>query len=215
MRRAFQTTTILAGLTGLLIGCTTTPSEFYMLDPLEPVDPRALERIEGPSLGVGPIRFPDYLDRPQIVTRPAPNRVELNEFQRWAGSLQGNFQRVMARNLAALLRSENVAEYPWDEPFDPDYRLLVDVYRFDGDLGGEVRLEARWSLTGRDRLRVLRGGQASIREPVRGKDYHSLIRAESMALAALSQQVAAAFTELGRNQAPAGTEASSPPRRMR
>jgi uncharacterized lipoprotein YmbA len=198
MKRAFSNTAVLAGLAWVLAGCTTIPSEFYMLDSLEPPSTSTPQSSDELSLGVGPIKFPDYLDRPQIVTRPDPNRVELNEFRRWAGSLQGNFRQVLARNLGALLGSRNVAEYPWDDPFDPDYRLVMDLYRFDGKLGGEVSLEARWSLTGRDRTRLLRGGQTSLREPVVGEDYQALVEAESRALEALSREIAAALAEVSR-----------------
>jgi len=198
MKRAFTRTALVAGLAWVLTGCTSIPSEFYLLDSLAPAGASEPQREGGLSLGVGPIKFPDYLDRPQIVTRPDPNRVELNEFRRWAGSLQGNFQRVLARNLGTLLNSRNVAEYPWDDPFDPDYRLVMDVYRLDGNLGGEVWLEARWSLTGRDRTRLLRSGQTSIREPVVGEDYQALVQAESRALEALSREVATAVTEVSR-----------------
>jgi len=198
MKRGFSNIALISGLAWVLTSCTTVPSQFYMLDALDPPSESAALSSEGLYLGVGPIKLPDYLDRPQIVTRPDPNRVDMNEFRRWAGSLQGNFQRVLARNLGILLGSRNVAEYPWDDPFDPDYRLVIDVYRFDGNLGGEVWLEARWSLTGRDRIRLLRGGQTSIREPVVGEDYHSLVAAESKALEALSREIAAALTELSR-----------------
>lgn len=198
MKRALSKTGLLIGLAWVLGGCATVPSEFYMLQGLEPSRASASQGHDGMHLGVGPIKFPDYLDRPQIVTRADPTRVELNEFRRWAGSLQGNFQRVLARNLGALLNSENVAEYPWDDPFDPDYRLVMEVYRFDGSLGGQVWLEARWSLTGRDRARLLRSGQSSIREPVIGTDYQTLVQAQSRALEALSREIAAALAQLSR-----------------
>ena len=198
MKRAFSNLAVLAGLAWVLVGCTTVPSEFYMLDTLDPPAAAAPQSNDGLSLGGGPCKVPDDLDRPQRVTRPDPTRVQLNEFSRWAGSLQGNFQRVLARNLGVLLSSRNVAEYPWDDPFDPDYRLVMDVYRFDGSLGGEVWLEVRWSLTGRDRTRLLRGAQSSIREPVVGEDYQALVKAESKALEVLSREIAAALTELSR-----------------
>jgi len=32
------------------------------------------------AIGVGPVEFPKFLDRPQIVTRKSQHRVEVSEF---------------------------------------------------------------------------------------------------------------------------------------
>jgi len=50
---------------------------------------------EGAVLALGPVRLPEYLDRPQIATRSEGNEVRLHETERWAGSLQEDVSRVM------------------------------------------------------------------------------------------------------------------------
>jgi uncharacterized lipoprotein YmbA len=71
-------------------GCASTkPARFYTLSPLDGTGERsgtvpAEQRI---AVAVGPIAIPDYLDRPQILTRSGPRELELSEFERWAGSL--------------------------------------------------------------------------------------------------------------------------------
>jgi hypothetical protein len=66
----------------------------------------------GSSLGIGPIRFPGYLDRQEMVTRTAPNRIDLSENDRWAEPLEANFARTLSQNLSSLLQTERLMFYP-------------------------------------------------------------------------------------------------------
>ena len=94
----------------LLILCTagcanSPPSDFFILTPVAggAASAAAAPGIEPLSLGVGPVKIPEYLNRAQIVTRPGPNRLDVNEFNRWGGSLAPNISSVIAQNLAVLL----------------------------------------------------------------------------------------------------------------
>jgi len=62
---------------------------------------------------VGPVELPEYLDRPQIMTCESRNELQFAEFDRWAGSLEKAFSRVLAVNLSILLSTDRVAVYPW------------------------------------------------------------------------------------------------------
>ncbi len=97
-------------------------------------------------LGVGPVEIPSYLDRPQIVTRPAPAVADLAEFDRWAEPLREALPRVLAENLSMLLGTDNVHLYPWKRSIPVDVQVMVQVIRFEGNCGGGVDLIARWSL---------------------------------------------------------------------
>jgi uncharacterized lipoprotein YmbA len=186
----------------LAAGCATTPpSEFYTLSPMPdassasiPGDASAL------SLGVGPVLLPDYLDAPQLVTRPTPNRLEMAEFHRWGGSLAGSVAPVLTQNLSLLLGTEDVVIYPWDDPVDPDYRVRLEMLRFDGTLGGTVELDTRWEVVGRHpadryRLKLLGAGRAVLSEPVGGDTYEDLVAAQSRALGSLSRELASRVRE--------------------
>ena len=119
-------------------GCgTTQSSKFYMLESMSGA--RSLERVgvldPALSVGLGPVTLPDYLDRPQIVTRTNQNMVQLAEFDRWAGPLSSSVSRILAEELTFLLNTDSVVQYPWPASFDVTYQVLVDCYRFDGILG--------------------------------------------------------------------------------
>jgi len=50
----------------------------------------AADAIGDATIGLGPIRLPELLDRPQIVIRTGSNRLQLAEDRRWAESLAEN-----------------------------------------------------------------------------------------------------------------------------
>lgn len=181
---------VLAALCGIA-GCTTglggrtPPSRFYLLAPLAaPTDQGG-----GPSLGIGPIRLADYLDRPQIVTRSDRFRIELGEFDRWAEPLDAAVSRVLAADLAALLGSDRVRRYPWRDPRNVEVQVEVDVLRFDGPVAGPVELVAHWRVERSDRS-VER--TAHLVEPLEGQGYEAFAAGMSRALLALSREIAAA-----------------------
>ena len=56
---------------------------------------------------VASVRLPQYLERPQIVTRSGDNRLQLAEFDQWGGNLYQDMTRVLAQNLARLDRGDH------------------------------------------------------------------------------------------------------------
>ncbi|MBW2217673.1 MAG: membrane integrity-associated transporter subunit PqiC, partial [Deltaproteobacteria bacterium] len=127
----------------LLTGCASTePSRFYTLTPIPGPDAEVLSETvaQDVSVGVGPINIPDYLDRQQIVTSSNQNEIKMSEFDRWAGSLEDSFARVLSENLSVLLSTDRVFLFPWRGIITVDYHIGVDVIQFDGELGGNASL---------------------------------------------------------------------------
>lgn len=135
----------IVGLVVLLAGgCASTPnSAFYGLS--VGASPQVAQRPEL-ALGIGPVDLPRYLERPQIVSRGEGNRLTVDEFNRWGGSLEEEISRVLVGRLGRGLRSERVYGYPSRVVSDTDYRVALDIRRFDGALAGEVVLDVAWSL---------------------------------------------------------------------
>ena len=187
-------------------GCANTkPSRFYTLSPLATSESEAQGSAEGPGLaiGVGPVKLPEHLDRPQIVTRTSRNELRLAEFDRWAGPLQDDFSRVLAENLSILLSTGRVSLYPWRRSVPIDYQVVVDVNRFDGELGGNMWLIARWSVFGGRDKEVLSMRKSRIIEPSGAQGYRAMAAAQSRALANLSREIAKVIetiSQRGRNQ---------------
>lgn len=181
----------------LLTSCGGSPvTRFYVLSNL-PLSPQSANNISRDiAVGVGPMELPDYLDRPQIVTRTGQNELNLAEFDKWGESLKDNANQVLAENLAVLLPSKKIHTYPWQRSTPIDYQVAVKINRFDHTEGGETVLHTRWTLLGADGKELL-ARETRYTERPDGKSYANTVAAMNRALAQFSRDVAHAI----RNQA--------------
>ena len=189
----------------IVSGCATTrPSNFYTLQPIRnPADAGAQNQRQGLlRIVVGPIRFPDYLDRPQIVTRMGPNELKIDEFNRWAGDLRENFTRVLAENLSMLLGSDRVSAYPWQGSEKIDYQVTANVLQFDGKMGADAVLKVQWTIYGKDDRKILISRSASLRSKAEGAGYSAVVVAENQLLTDLSREIASTFRTLAKADRP-------------
>ena len=175
-------------------GCgSSRPAKFYILSPVKapPVASKQATVSEPTvTVGIGPVEIPDYVDRPQIVTRTAQNGLDVAQFDRWGGGLKPDVARVLVENLSALLPADQVAVVPWKRGVSLQHRVAVDVTRFDATPGESVWLKAQWTIFGQDGKTVGMARESNIREPVAGRDYATLVAAMSKALGSLSQDMA-------------------------
>ncbi len=197
-RRLFQIwiVLILGVLLVILFGCaSSSPSRFYLINPMDVNNPEMKPSADDrcPSIGVGPIRIPDYLDRPQIVTQGAAGEIALAEFDRWGEPVKYNLIRVFAKNLSILLCTHTVAFFPWRGEIPIDYRIEMEILHLNGSLGGNVTLEAWWMILSGDGKRMLVSKKSKFIEPTAGQNYQALVSAQSRNLEALSRDIAAAI----------------------
>ena len=169
-------------------GCATTPPPtFYQLEEPASTQLSGLER--GIAIGVGPVNLPAYLDRPQIVIRDTAHKLELSEFNQWAEPLKNSIMRVIGVNLSNMLETTRVFKVPRrDRTIPIEFRIAIDIARFDGKLGGDALLVARWTLYGRNEKALLTK-VSIISEPSGGEGYDNLIAAQNLALQKLSQEI--------------------------
>jgi uncharacterized protein len=180
----------------LLSACTAaTPTRFFTLSSLLAAPGEAASDTSPElSVGVGPVTLPEYLNRPQLVTRDGSNRVAISDFDNWIEPLQGMFARTFAENLSLLLATDAVLTVPQRRPFRPDYQVGVDVTRFDADTSGNAVLDARWWLLDARGDQVLHSARTTLVEQAAGGDRAGAVQALSQALGRLSREVAAAIT---------------------
>ncbi len=121
-------------------------TRYFILAPLAKADEQsAASNSRQPlTIGVGPIDFPDYLRRTQVVTRTDDNQIKLSPESRWAEPLDKNFERTLSENLSALLQTQRIDKYPWSNRNQVNYQLTVYVVRFETDSSGQAQLVARW-----------------------------------------------------------------------
>jgi uncharacterized protein len=185
-----------AAFAGLLLGScapASAPMEYYVLSPTTPIAAAPSAANREFTLGVGPIRLPEYLDRPQIVTRRSPHELQLASGHRWAESLQENISGVLAENLSLLLAPGRVLNYPWGPSARVDYQVAAEFARFEATPDHAVRLVARWTLTPRSTTAPVIAHRSDLSVPISGAGYGAIVAAQSEALAQLSRQIAAAL----------------------
>lgn len=183
----------------VLVSCASSgASRFYQLQPLVQGASGQQPAAAGQSIvvGVGPVSIPDYLDRPQIVTRTVGNELRLAESHRWAESLQDNVTRVITENLSHLLPADYVIALPWAGASRLKYQVTVKVVQFDGTAAGRVHLRADWSILDGTSGKVLLMRKSNIRVTAASPGYEPLVAAESQAIAEFSRQIATAFKTL-------------------
>ena len=127
------------------------PSKFFLLAPAggvagNSIAPAGLSPSSSPTIGLGPIKLPEYLDRDEVVTRVGPNRLELSDKDRWAEPLNDNFRQVLAQDLTRALGTHSIVFFPWVGTTHIDYQVRIDVYRFETDPNANAQLVAHWQV---------------------------------------------------------------------
>lgn len=194
--------TAILGVTFLISGScalrSSTTTKFYILSPL--VSP-AIEKQDEKgnkckTIGVGPLRLPAYLDRPQIVTRVNPNELKLAEFDNWAEPLKDNVTRVLVENISRLLFTESVVIFPWKKSSHIDYKIDIEVVWMDGKLGEKAILVTQWTIVDASGKSVLLTKKSQYTESVTETTYSALAAAYSRLIANFSHDVAEAIKSL-------------------
>jgi uncharacterized protein len=169
-------------------GCASAPVRFYSLD--STATPDGAAPVNYPIM-VGPVSVPAAVDRPEFVVQSAPNRVDVDEFNRWDAPLNDAVAQVVAGDLVKLLGTPNVAAAPMAN-FEPAYRVTIDVQRFDSVPRQSALVEAVWTVH-RTAGGETRSGRTIASEPVQGSGFDALAAAHSRALAKMSVDIAAAI----------------------
>ncbi len=172
----------------IVAGCSTAPSRFYSLASTSTADGTPPTTA---AVMVGPVTIPAAVDQPEFVMQVAPNRVEVNEFNRWVSPLSDSIARAVAGDLVVLLGTPEVANSQLAN-FAPDYRVTIDVQRFDSIQGQAAVVEAVWTVR-KTAGGEIRSGRTVAREAVQGQGFDALAAAHSQAIAKMSGDIAAAI----------------------
>jgi len=187
----------LATALALIAGCGTSPKERYYTLSAEEAPAGAAPAKAAYTVAVGPATVPAVVDRFGIVLRVEANRVEVNDLHRWAEPLRRAIPRVVASNLARELGTARVVVYPPGGSEVADYRVFLDLSRFESEAGKAVTIEMAWSIR-RGAGGELRTGSSVVREPVAGSGYELLVAAHSRALDTVSREIADALRAMSR-----------------
>ncbi len=177
----------------LVAACGTSPKPSYYR--LSPTAPEAGNGATSYTVAIEAVSVPDVVNRPQLVLYVTDNTVDIREFQRWTEPLGANLGRVVADNLSRDLGQKLVVDYPASTNLDkPDYRVRIDVTRFESRRGESVTLDALWTVQGAAGSRRISGRTTAVEAA--GEGFDGLVVAHSRAAGRLSADIAAAIRSL-------------------
>ncbi len=178
-------------------------SKFYLLTPIADTGAPATGSTQSANgnftIGLGPINLPKYLDRPEVVTRAAPNRLELSKEDRWGESIQNGFTRAIERDLAAQTGAAIVV-FPWYSTVHIDMQVQIDIYRFEQDSQGTATLSAKWTILDSTGKNILYTVESHLTQPSKPSDKTEAVAALSRTIGDLSAQIANMLQQLRTHQ---------------
>jgi len=182
----------------LVAGCALLeprhdPSRYYTLSAREARP--ALTREAGPSVVVGPVTFPTYLDRNEVAVRVSPSELKYEVAERWAEPLVQNFTRVLVEDLGTALGSERVAALASSTAVTPDFWVEVVVVRFEAGIDGSAQLTARWAVRNAAR-KIVRVRQSQHARQAAAATTEGGVKALSAALGDLADEIATVLREI-------------------
>ena len=193
----------------LVAGCAGSgnPESFYALNDGAVVqsDTSTSRSPSLPGIVVSAVTVPELVDRPQIVTRDASNRVVVSEQNLWAEPIRSGIARTLATRLARALdeagQPAQVAAYPQTSIATPALRITIDVVRFDAVPNGEAVVDAIWSIR-RPSDGTVRTGRTVASSPIAGTGYDAIVHSWNEALRIVDRDIAAMVLQVGVGPAP-------------
>lgn len=182
----------------VLVGCATPGKpRFHTLSYhlAAPAGSQSAAAVAAYRVAIGPATVPEAIDRPQMVLDVAPGRHAILDGENWSAPLKREIPRVLAEVVGRKLAEARVAAYSQHGGQDADFKVLIDVQRFESIPGTSVSVEALWSVHNRDGKR-LREVRSVVVERVSAPGIAPLVEAHSKALAALGGEIAEAVAVL-------------------
>ena len=179
-------------ITLAVAGCGSSPdAKFYILNTVDRnvSISAATMKDHRVVVEVGPVSIPDTLDQAQIVSRSGENMLIVDEFNRWGGDFQSDIQRILGENISILLPTDQVILSQEVALLPVDFQVLVNVRELDGKLGGNVTLNADWTVVRKGKEKKVTVKKSLLQENADGADYQAYVVAQSRLLAKLSQEI--------------------------
>jgi len=167
-RAAWTFRTAAAALALATVTACLRPSPPVVLYTLEPLPPQVDADRPGPALEVLPVRLPEVLRRPQLLTAQGPGRFGLDDRHRWGNPLDQEVQRVLIADLSALLGGAPVVPSPYGARVGAAWRVDVQVQSWEERPGQGLVLVATWMLMRPGSERAERFQRTTLRVPLEG-----------------------------------------------
>ena len=148
-----------------------------------------------PGIFVGPVSVPEAVDRTQMVLATGPNQVDVSDDDRWAELPRNAIARAIAQTLGRELGTSRVFSSRTAAGTPVDYRVSIEVRRFDSSLADGATIDAVWTIT--SPAGPARTGHAFAHEPAASHDPAGVAAAHGRALERIGRAIARTLREAG------------------
>lgn len=181
---------LLLGAVALAACSGTPPSRYYLLD----AGPPAPAVVDGPVIFVDQATVAAYADRSPIVVRRGVTEVAFAEFDAWAEPVAAQITAVIADALGDRFGRANVRPTPGRRDREPDFRVTVEVLRFEIGTDNQAMVDARWTLLAGPEERFAAAGRERLTAtPAIAESFDARVEALSATLDELAAGIAAAI----------------------
>ena len=146
-----------------------------------------------PSIFVGPVSVPEGVDRTQMVLTTGPNQVDVSDEDRWAELPRNAIARAIAQTLGRELGTSRALSSRAAAGTPVDYRVSIEVRRFESSLSDGATIDAVWTITSPDG--PARNGHAFAHEPTASPDPAGVAAAHGRALERIARAIARSIRE--------------------
>ncbi|HUB91098.1 MAG TPA: PqiC family protein [Dyella sp.] len=177
-------------LAAALTACGHSPPTRYVTLNAEPViAPRVATQMQPVQLTA--VHIPAELDRPEVVTQDAANRLTIHDTDRWGAPLGQMMRRTLAQDLLARLPA-GAFVLP-DAPAPPHTRILVvTVLNAEADASGTLTMQVSWTLLSGHPAHTELRQQLTLSSSMPSRDATAQAAAMSHVLGQLADRIAAA-----------------------
>ena len=147
-------------------------------------------------IGVGPVKIPEYLERPQMVTQGKEKILKFAQFDRWGESLDLGLTRLIRENLTVMLPGAKFALYPWNIAIPIKYQVVVEIVQLDSELDKDLLFVAQWLIIDTQNFKTMIMKRSEFRQPIIPQNYSGLAKTLSTVCGLLSSEIAEALATI-------------------
>jgi len=185
----------------ILSGCLSiknspTPRFYVLSTEDENQASKKVNIISEVFIGVGPVKIPEYLERPQMVTQSKEKILKFAQFDRWGESLDLGLTRLIRENLTIMLPGAKLALYPWNITIPIKYQVVVEIVQLDSELDKDLLFVAQWLIIDTQNFKTMIMKRSEFRQPIIPQNYSGLAKTLSTVCGLLSSEIAEALATI-------------------
>lgn len=176
-----------------IAGCGHSMPTRYVALNATPAD-APLSTVSMAPVQLTAVHIPAEFDRPEVVTQIAPNRLSIDDNERWGAPLAQMMRRTLAQDLLARLPAHALV-FP-DAPAPPGTRtLVVTVLDIRNEASGTLTMQAAWTLLSGQSMNATLSREATLTTQVASRDAPAHAAALSRVLGELADRIAASIAQ--------------------